>query len=109
ELKIVPAKAKVLKHIKYVYSCRKCDKENTTTPVKTAPIPNPVISGSLASPSSVAYIMTQKYLEAQPLYRQEQNLSRLGIKLSRQTMANWMIKLQMIGSLLCTTDCMNYF
>ena len=92
ELKIVPAKAKVLKHIKYVYSCRKCDRENTTTPVKTAPSPNPVISSSLASPSSVAYIMTQKYLEAQPLYRQEQNLSRLGIKLSRQTMANWMIK-----------------
>lgn len=36
--------------------------------------------------------MSQKYVEGLPLYRQEQQLSRLGIDLSRQTMANWMIQ-----------------
>ncbi|ETT56622.1 transposase IS66 [Paenibacillus sp. FSL R7-269] len=34
---------------------------------------------------------TQKYVESQPLYRQEQQFSRLGLTLSRQTMANWMM------------------
>lgn len=36
--------------------------------------------------------MTQKYVEAMPLYRQEQALARHGVELSRQTMANWMIQ-----------------
>ncbi len=36
--------------------------------------------------------MTQKYVEGMPLYRQEQQLSRLGIELSRQTLANWMVQ-----------------
>jgi transposase len=52
----------------------------------------PVISGSLASPSAIAYIMNQKYVDSLPLYRQEQQLERLGIELSRQTLSNWMIK-----------------
>ncbi|CCQ95295.1 hypothetical protein CULT_2470003 [[Clostridium] ultunense Esp] len=33
--------------------------------------------------------MTQKYVYAQPLYRQEKHLERLGVSLSRQTFANW--------------------
>lgn len=36
--------------------------------------------------------MIQKFCNAMPLYRQEQNFERLGVHLSRQTMANWMIK-----------------
>jgi len=35
--------------------------------------------------------MDQKYTNSMPLYRQEQQLSRLGIELSRQTMANWVL------------------
>jgi len=92
ELKLIPAQAIVVKHIRHIYSCRKCDREGTSTPVVTAPGPNPVISGSLASPSAVAYVMNAKYVDGLPLYRQEQHLSRLGIELSRQTMANWVVK-----------------
>ena len=33
--------------------------------------------------------MTQKFVEGMPLYRQEQQFERLGIALSRQTLANW--------------------
>jgi hypothetical protein len=32
-----------------------------------------------------------KYTYSLPLYRQEQQFSRLGINLSRQTMANWLL------------------
>lgn len=55
-------------------------------------MPLPVLPGSLVSPSAMAYIMTQKYVESMPLYRQEQQLARLGVELSRQTLANWMIQ-----------------
>jgi transposase len=91
ELKIIPAQVKVVKHVRHVYACRRCDRENTTTPIVTAPMPAAVLPGSLASPSAMAYIMTQKYVEGLPLYRQEKHLARLGVKISRQTQANWMI------------------
>lgn len=91
ELKVIHAEVKVVRHVRYVYSCRRCEHEEINTPVVTAPAPSPVIPGSLASPSAVAYIMNQKYGDGLPLYRQEQQFSRLGVELSRQTMANWMI------------------
>jgi len=92
ELKIIPAQAKVVEKVRYVYACRRCEQEEVSTPVITAPMPKPPIPGSLASPSAIAHIMTAKYVDGLPLYRQEKSLSRLGIELSRQTMANWMIK-----------------
>lgn len=92
EIKIIPAEVSVVKHVRHVYSCRHCEREGTSVPVITAPMPVPVLPGSIASPSSMAYIMSQKYVEGMPLYRQEQHLFRLGLDLSRQTMANWMIQ-----------------
>jgi transposase len=47
--------------------------------------------GSLASPSGMAYVKSQKYVDSLPLYRQEQHFARLGYTLSRQTMTNWII------------------
>lgn len=35
--------------------------------------------------------MTQKFVMYSPLYRLEQGFNREGLKLSRQTMANWML------------------
>jgi len=92
ELKIVPAQAKVLLHSRAVYSCRNCEKTNDHVPIVKAPMPNPVIKGSLASPSAVSHVMTQKYVMHMPLYRQEKNWGRQGVYLSRQTMANWVIQ-----------------
>lgn len=96
ELVIVPAQAKVIEHVKHSYSCRKCEKSNVVTPIIKSVIPEPVIKGSMASPSIVAYVMSQKYVNAMPLYRQEKEFERLGIDVSRQTMANWVIR--------CATD-----
>jgi transposase len=92
ELKIVPAQVSVVRHVRFIYSCRRCELNEIKTPVITAPMPAPAFPGSLASPSIVAYIMSQKFVEALPLYRQEQSFARLGIDLSRQTLANWMIR-----------------
>jgi transposase len=91
EIVVIPAEVKVVRHVRQVCACRKCEREEIRTPVITAPMPKPVYPGSLASPSSMAYVMTQKYVDSQPLYRQEQQFARMGLTISRQTMANWMI------------------
>jgi transposase len=91
EIKYIPAEVKVVEHVRYVYSCRRCEHEEIETPITTAPMPKPVISGSLASPSIMAHIMTQKYVDGLPLYRVEKQFNRMGLALSRQTIANWMI------------------
>lgn len=91
ELKIIPAQVKVVEHVRHVYSCRTCEREGIETPIITANMPTPMYPGSLASPSAMAFIMNQKYVEGMPLYRQEKQLARLGVPLSRQTLANWMM------------------
>lgn len=92
ELKIVPARVSILKHIRSVYACRHCQQNEIQTPIITASMPAPVLPGSLVSPSAMAFIMVGKYADGLPLYRQEQQLNRLGACLSRQTLSNWMLK-----------------
>lgn len=92
ELKIIPAQAVIIQHVRYTYACRNCEKAGTEVPVIKAPVKSAVIKGGFASPESVAYIMTQKYLMDIPLYRQENDFKRKDILLSRQTMGNWIIK-----------------
>jgi len=92
ELVIVPAQAKIVKHVRYIYACRQCDRNADPVPIVAAPAPRPLIPKSLASASSVSYIMGLKYVEAMPLYRMETNFERLGIKLSRSLLSNWVIK-----------------
>ncbi len=91
ELKIIPAQVKIVEHVRYVYACRQCEKENISTPIITAKMPNPLLKGSFVSPSLLAYIMDRKYSEAVPLYRQEKQFNNFGIDLSRQNFANWII------------------
>ena len=92
ELVIIPAQVKIREHIRKVYACRGCEKDACGVPVVKAPIDEPVIKGSFASPEAVAHFMTQKFVMGAPLYRQEQEFNRNGIMLSRQTMSNWLIK-----------------
>jgi len=91
EVKIIPATVTVVRHVRPKYTCRHCQNHDIKTPVLTAPMPAPAFPNSLASPSAVAHIMVQKFVEGVPLYRQEQSFSRLGFSLSRQTLANWML------------------
>ena len=55
-------------------------------------MPEPVIKGGFASPEAIAHIAVQKFMMGSPLYRQEQEWKQNGILLSRQTMANWLLK-----------------
>jgi len=92
ELKIIPAQAVIVEHVRKVYACRACEKDGLSVPIHKAPMDEPVIKGSFASPEAIAHVMTQKFVMGAPLYRQEQDWKRQGILLSRQTMSNWLIK-----------------
>jgi len=92
ELKIIPAKAVIARHIRNIYSCRDCELHNDHVPIIKAEMPAPVIKGGFASPETVAHIAVQKFTMASPLYRQEKEWKQNGILLSRQTMSNWLIK-----------------
>ncbi|GAC1651857.1 MAG: IS66 family transposase [Acidobacteriaceae bacterium] len=91
EIQIIPAQITVVKHLRAKYTCRSCQKEAEKTPVLAKPLPPTAFPGSLASPSAVAYLMYEKYVQGCPLYRQEKDFERMGFPLSRQTMANWVI------------------
>ena len=91
-LEITPPKITVKEHVYYTYACMTCSKENEETPIIKTPREKYIIPGSFATPEAIAYIMTQKFVMGSPLYRQEQELNRQGISLSRQTMSNWILK-----------------
>ena len=60
--------------------------------MKKSTVPPALLPGSgIVSASLLAQIMHSKYVLALPLYRQEQELRRLGLPVSRQTMSNWVL------------------
>ena len=91
-LEIIPAQMVVREDIYYTYACQVCNKEDIETPVVKAPREQNIITGSFATPEAISHIMTQKFVMGSPLYRQEQEINRKGIHLSRQTMSNWILK-----------------
>jgi hypothetical protein len=58
----------------------------------TAIAPEKLLPKTMASSSLIAYIITAKYVDALPLYRQEKIFERIHASLTRQTMARWLIK-----------------
>ena len=81
-----PAKIGVEEHHVKVYAGKK------TEDVIKAPHPQALLRGSLVSPSLEAAVMNAKYVNAVPLYRQEQEFERYGLHIPRQNMANWTIQ-----------------
>lgn len=92
QLDVIPAQIKVIRTIRKKYACPECEGH-----VKRAPLPPVAIPKSMASAGLLAYIATSKYSDGLPLYRQVHMWERLGITISRTTMAAWMVK---IGELL---------
>lgn len=91
ELEYIPAKLQIVRYVRMSYECPKC--KHTDHPyIQKALTPTSLLNHSLASPSSVANVMYQKYVNSVPLYRQEKDWEQLGISLSRATMANWIIR-----------------
>jgi len=89
KLEIIPQQVYVLKYIRYKYSLKK--KKSTESKIITAELPAQLIPQGIATASSAAYVLTGKFVDGLPYYRQEKIFERLGIDLSRKTMCNWQI------------------
>lgn len=92
QLKIIPAHISVIKHKQFKYACRHCEHNELSSKIITAPKPKQPIPGSIASSEALAAVVTSKYCDALPLYRQSQIYARGELEISRNTLANWCIK-----------------
>lgn len=92
ELILERAKAKVVKHYRKVYADRQLEQETGYSEVFKPVMPPPLLAHSYASASVVTDVLMKKYVDAMPLYRQEQMWKRMGVELKRSTMANWVIQ-----------------
>jgi transposase len=91
ELNVIPAQVFVEEIYRVNYACPQCEEETDEANIVKAPVPEPVVKRGLASPSSVAHVLVQKFVNAMPLYRQEKDWALQGVSLSRATLANWII------------------
>lgn len=91
QLEFIPASVKVIKHKCYKYACPICNKHIVTATKPKDPIPR-----SIASPELLSYVSVSKYADGLPLYRLSQMFNRLDIKISRTSLADWMIKCGMM-------------
>lgn len=87
QLEIIPADIYVTQHVQFKYACRHCEEHITTAKKPPQPIAKALVSASL-----LAYIIVSKYVDALPLYRQQEMFKRLQIKLSRASMARWVVQ-----------------
>lgn len=85
QLEYTPASLFVIEHVQVTYACGKCEGE-----VVTAPKPPQPIDKGVAGPGLLAHVITAKYVQHLPLYRQEETFARQGVLIRRSTLAGWM-------------------
>jgi len=86
ELEYIPAQLKVWQE-KAVFE------QDGEERIVAAARPAHPLGKCIATPSLLACLITSKYADGLPLYRQEQMFQRLGHEVSRTSMAHWIIRL----------------
>ena len=82
-LDYVPGRFKVIQHVRPKHACPSCQR------IVQVEAPSRPIARSFAGPGLLAHILTAKYSDHLPLYRQAQIYAREGVELDRSTMAEW--------------------
>lgn len=83
-LEKIPARLKVIRHVRPRYACRQCEG------VFQAPAPDLPIERGRPGPRLVANVAVSKFCDGLPLYRQSAILAREGIEIDRATLADWL-------------------
>jgi transposase len=96
QLEYVPASACVIEHVRPKYACRCCQEH-----VTIADKPYQPIDKGLPGPGMLAHVVTSKYADHLPLYRQENIFWRQGLDISRSTMCGWMAAVARLLDPLC--------
>src|SRR5215216_58617 len=86
KLEVIPQKLFVAEHVYYKYTCRSCETIVESKREKSA------IPKALAGDSLIAEILENKYQHHLPLYRQSQILENHGIRISDNTLSNWVMQ-----------------
>jgi transposase len=87
QLDIVPQQVRVIQHHRIKYACPCCDDS-----IRVTPAPARVIPKGLLTEAALAWVVTAKYQDSLPLYRQAALLGRFGGDLSRTTLAASMVR-----------------
>ncbi len=82
-LEYVPGHFKIIEHVRPKMSCRACET------IRQAPAPVLPIERGRPGPGLLAHVLTSKYCDHLPLYRQAEIYARDGVDLSRSTLAGW--------------------
>jgi transposase len=83
QLELVSSALKVIRTVRVKKACTRCDC------VVEAPAPSRPIDRGIAGPGLLARVLTAKYCEHLPLYRQCEIFARQGVDLSRALLSNW--------------------
>ena len=82
-LEKIPARLKVIRHVRPRYACRVCEA------VFQAPAPDLPIERGRPGPGLIAHVAVSKYCDGLPLFRQSVILAREGVQIDRVTLADW--------------------
>lgn len=82
-LEKIPARLKVIRHVRPKLSCRACEA------ITQAPSPDLPIEKGRPGPGLLAHVVVGKYLDGLPLYRQSTILAREGVEIEHATLADW--------------------
>jgi len=93
KLDVIPPQLRVIRTVRPIYACHVCEGsgDEGRPAVRIAPMPAAIIDKGIASAGLLAYIVTSKFCDSLPLYRQQKQFARIGVEISRRTMADWMI------------------
>ena len=90
ELRYTEPKLERIDYYATTYECPKCKETEDPQFIKYEGKPA-LIPGSYVSSGLAAHVMYFKYVMSMPLYRQEKDFEHLGVRISRTTMAGWII------------------
>jgi transposase len=92
QLEYEPAQLYVLEHVRPTYGCPNCSAQTAETgpQITTAAKPLQPIEKGLAGPGLLAAVITNKFGDHLPLYRQEAILARAGQPVARSTTCGWL-------------------
>ncbi|MDS4039450.1 IS66 family transposase, partial [Citrobacter amalonaticus] len=83
QLELMRSAFRVIRTVREKHTCTQCDA------IVQAPAPSRPIERGIAGPGLLARVLTSKYAEHTPLYRQSEIYNRHGVGLSRSLLSGW--------------------
>jgi transposase len=93
QLGVLPKQYYVIRIKRAKYAPIHADVPGAEAGLRIAPRPAQILPKAIAHSSLLAEVVTGKFVDGLPLYRQEKIFAREGIELSRQTLSGWIVQL----------------